>query len=265
MALRLTIASSLEEPEVFLFLPAVMVGCRESSYQSYLIEHCQLLNRVQREERQRISDELLGLKLTGGSCLSSLCYKELLALLKEYDVQWVKAAKIRARVRWAEEDETSSSYFCRLERKRAADRLIFSVDGLPRPTSTSLEFHEAFRAFYQELFTSTRSFSSDREEMINNISKSLSPDERNLCEWPLSGEECLSALKSMVRGSSYGIDGFPMEFYLAFWDILREDLVALLNHPHCFWYMSPSQCSGLISLTSLVSGLKELNGGLSFS
>ena len=253
VALRLKIASfwsSWRNQKFFFSSPLSWWDVGKAHIKAICIEHCQLLNKVKREERQRISDELLGLKsyVDRGQLSYLSRYKELLALVKEYDAQRARAAKIRARVRWAEEGETSSSYFCRLERKRAADRLIYSVDVLPRPTSTSLESLEAFREFYQELFTSTRTFSSDREEMIDNISKSLSPDERDLCEGPLSGEECLTALKGMVRGSSPGIDGFPMEFYVAFWDILGEDLVAVLNHAHCCGYMSPSQCRGLITL-----------------
>lgn len=170
-----------------------------------------------------------------------------MAQLREYDADRAKAAKVGARVKWAEEGETSS-YFCKLQRKRAADRLINSVDDLPRPTSTSLESLEAFRVFYEDLFTSARTFSSDREEMLSNISMCLSSDERDLCEGPLTVEECRSALKGMVRGSSPGINGFPMEFYITFWEILGEDLVTVLNYAYDVGRMSPSQCRGLITL-----------------
>ena len=144
--------------------------------------------------------------------------------------------------------ETSSRYFCQLERKRASDRLIHSVDTPAGPTSCSVESLQAFRVFYEELFSSERTFSSDRDEMVERLSGVLSSDERDSCEGPLSRDECLAALKGMIRGSSPGVDGFPMEFYLTFWDVLGEDLVSTLNSCYELGQMSPSQCRGLITL-----------------
>ena len=60
--------------------------------------------------------------------------------------------------------------------------------------------------------------------------------------------ECLDALRGMIRGSAPGVDGFPMEFFLAFWDTLGRDLVSVLNCSHELGHMSPSQCRGLITL-----------------
>ena len=81
-----------------------------------------------------------------------------------------------------------------------------------------------------------------------NLSNCLSAYEREACEGLLTMKECLAALKGMVRGSAPGVDGFPMEFYLAFWDILGRDLVSVLNFAHELGHMSPSQCRGLITL-----------------
>lgn len=147
-----------------------------------------------------------------------------------------------------EEGETSSSYFCKLERKRAADRLVHTIDTGSSYSTTSLESLEAFRSYYEGLFSSARTFPSDREEMLANISRVLSSEEREVCEGPLTKKECGTALKGMVRGSSPGIDGFPMEFYIAFWDTVGGDLVEILNHAYSSGHMSPSQCRGLITL-----------------
>ena len=138
-------------------------------------------------------------------------------------------------MKWAEEGETSSAYFCRLERKRAADRFIYSVDTPSGSTCTSVASLKAFRDFYADLFTSSRTFASDREEMINNLSNCLSADEREACEGLLTMKECLVALRGMVRGSAPGVDGFPMEFYLDFWDSRAGAYV-------------PFPCHGLITL-----------------
>ena len=71
-------------------------------------------------------------------------YREPLAQQRDFDRQRAKAASVRARVKWAEEGET---YFCRLERKRAADRFIYSVDTPSGSTCTSVASLKAFRDF----------------------------------------------------------------------------------------------------------------------
>ena len=74
-------------------------------------------------------------------------YRELLSQQRDFDRQRAKAASVRARVKWAEEGETSSVYFCRLERKRAAERFIYSVDTPSGSTCTSVASLKAFRDF----------------------------------------------------------------------------------------------------------------------
>ena len=118
-----------------------------------------------------------------------LRYKELLTLLKEYDAQWANAAKIRARVRWADALPISVDW-------SASELLIGSftlwMSSLALPPlcwSLSRLFVHSIRSYSPR--ASTKTFSSDREEMVNNISKSLFPDEQDLCEGALSDEGCL--------------------------------------------------------------------------
>lgn len=126
--------------------------------------------------------------------------------------------------------------------------VLFTLWPPLRPIRSSVDSLKAFQDFYSELFSSTRTFATDQEEMVSNLSKHLSAGKREACEGLLAVEECRVPLKGMVKGSAPGVDGFPMEFYLAFWDILGQDLVAVLNYAYEQGHMSPSQCRGLITL-----------------
>ena len=82
--------------------------------------------------------------------------------------------------------------------------------------------------------------------MLSKLSRCLSNIERASCEGLLSLEECFAALSGMARGKTPGSDGFPMEFYLRFWQSLGADLVRVLNVAFETGQLSTSQRRGLI-------------------
>ena len=43
------------------------------------------------------------------------------------DIEVASGAQVRARARWVEEGETSSAFFLRLEKKRAADQSVAAL------------------------------------------------------------------------------------------------------------------------------------------
>ena len=47
---------------------------------------------------------------------------------------------------------------------------------------------------------------------------------------PFEDKELFQALKSMEENKSRGIDEIPMQFYLTFWPILKEDFTEIVNY-----------------------------------
>ena len=76
----------------------------------------------------------------------------------------------------------------------------------------------------------------------------LSQDQCNEVEGVLTLDECWAALKSMGTGKSPGEDGFTVEFYRCFFDILGNDLLNSLNAAYQNGEMSISQRRGVITL-----------------
>ena len=64
---------------------------------------------------------------------------------------------------------------------------------------------------------------------LDCLSLSLSVDDAASCDGPLLPNEAHAALLGMAKGKSPGSDGLPSEFYVAFWDLLGEDLVNVFN------------------------------------
>ena len=84
--------------------------------------------------------------------------------------------------------------------------------------------------FHQDLFSEKEVDLEAQDWFLNQLSMSLDEQEQALCEGLLTVEECREALKGMDTGKSPGIDGLTAEFYLAFWAVLGNDPVEVLNY-----------------------------------
>ena len=160
-----------------------------------------------------------------------------------------RGAQVRARARWVEEGETSSAFFFRLEKKRAADRSVAAlrmIDG--SVVSRNDDLCRVFSSFSETLFTAEATDRVIDNSLLSNVSSTLPSTQADLCDGPLSSDECFVALNGMARGKSPGSYGLPMEFYVKFWPILGTDLVDVLNSCYLSGVMFLTQRRGLISL-----------------
>ena len=65
---------------------------------------------------------------------------------------------------------------------------------------------------------------------------------------PITMDELYLALKSMKQASAPGIDGLTVKFYLHFWDLVKEPLLASYNFSYSSGRLAVSQRRGLIKL-----------------
>ena len=182
------------------------------------------------------------------SCLGP--YHSALSELASLDSEAARGAQVRARVRWVEEGEISSSYFFRLEKKRSADRWISALresDG--SIVSSPADLCHALSSFYLGLFSASDTDSCAQSALLGNLSSVLPGDQAALCEGHLSVAEVFSALLGMAKRKAPGLDGLPVEFYVRFWDVLGSDLVSVLNSCLDSGSLALSQRRGIISLS----------------
>ena len=188
--------------------------------------------RASRDLLVRLSDHLKT-RFDEGLVSAYEPYRSTLSRLAELDLAAAKGAQVRSRIRWVEEGETSSSYFCQLEKKRSVDRWISAIrNPSGRIVSDPHELCDSFSAFYADLFTASPVDSLAQQSLLSNLSAAFSRDQADLCEGYLGVEECREALMGMARNKASGSDGLLMEFYVKFWEVIGSDLVTVLNS--CF-------------------------------
>ena len=168
--------------------------------------------------------------------------------LRDIALYKARGAQVRARCQWAEEGETSSSYFLSLESKHHARQTMYLI----RDPATGLVRHDPFeilglwRSYYNNLFTAQVCDPIAQDTMLSQLTHRLSQAERASCEGCLTVDECSAALLGMCHGKTPGSDGLPMEFYRVFWQSLSADLVRVLIAAFEAGQLSTSQRRGLI-------------------
>ena len=160
-----------------------------------------------------------------------------------------KGSQIRSRVRWAEEGETSSSFFFRLEKKRGSGSWISAIRNREDViVSKRDEICSAWRSFYLDLFNVGEIDTNIAACLLDKLYSFLSPEQSALCDGPLSVAEVLTALNGMSKNKTPGSDGLPAEFYIKLWHIIGSELTEVFNKAYHLDSLSETQKLGLITL-----------------
>ena len=76
----------------------------------------------------------------------------------------------------------------------------------------------------------------------------LSADEQTICESRLTLKEIYEALSNLPSNKAPGNDGLSGEFYLVFFDLLGNEVLASLNHSYQPGVLSNSQRQAVVTL-----------------
>lgn len=152
--------------------------------------------------------------------------KEIQLKIDQIYIELAKGAFVRSRAKWLEEGETNPNYFFALEKRNGQRKSLnmLSING-SNCTDQKLISDSVF-SFYSSLYKSEcNNFSC--EIFIDKIKifiATIDEDLKKTCDAKLTKEEIKTALFSMKKGRSPGIDGLSVEFYIHLWDIIQEPL-----------------------------------------
>ena len=161
-------------------------------------------------------------------------YEKVLSKIADDDKVKARDARVRSRIRCAEEGEASTRFFLCVEKQCGAKGCIAAMRRPDGVLATDIApICSSWVNFYSNLFYACVVDMSAQYKLVSNLSPCLTDEECNLCEGLLS-----------LSGS----DGFPKEFYKTFWHILGQDLVDVYNNAISTGCLSVSQCTALITL-----------------
>ena len=134
-----------------------------------------------------------------------------------------------SKCRWVEEGERPTKYFFNLEKKNYNKKTITELHGEDGTTiKNERQILDSIKEYYSQLHKTVhnleqKDFDSFTEPLT--IPK-LTSEDREKMEGPLSLEECRKVLDTFKSDKTPGEDGFTVEFYKTFFDLIGQDLVA---------------------------------------
>lgn len=156
-------------------------------------------------------------------------------------------------MKWAEEGEKPTRYFCNLESRNYVNKIIPKVVKEDGSTITKQEdILNEVRNFYKQLYGS---FNDNAEQdleiqnLLNSISTNpkLNEGDKVRLEGELSEEEILAVLKKMKNNKSPGSDGFTVEFFKNFYNDLKCFIRNAINEGYREGKLSITQRQGIIT------------------
>ena len=161
---------------------------------------------------------------------------------------------LRSKMRWLEHGEKPTKYFFNMERRNYTKKTITELIVAGGTTiSNDDDILEEIRGFYENLYKSdlredsTSLFQGFTENLRTELPK-LSGDQKDLLEGKLTLEECRRALMCLRCGKSPGEDGFFVEFYQFFFELLGQEFLDGINASYDDNDLSVSQRRGVITL-----------------
>ena len=163
-------------------------------------------------------------------------------------------AIFRTRMKYYDEGEKASKYFLNLQKRNFNKKVVnkLSING-SLVTNPSEILKEQVK-FYEQLYTSNLGKETEdivvKESFFNESERvaKLTEIDRKSCEGLITAAELRECLKTFSRNKTPGMDGFPFEFYLTFWDVIESLLINCFNFSYESGEMSITQRQGVITL-----------------
>ena len=165
-----------------------------------------------------------------------------------------QGALLRSKSQWHEQGEKSSKFFLNLEKKNSINntvkKLLIQKDSQDTEIVDRNQILDNLHDFYSNLFQRKSSKNLEQcEQFLTDINvPSISVDQKESCEHDISIDELKESLFGMHKKKSPGNDGLTSEFYIEFWDHIKNTFFESVKFSFQVGFLSTSQRQAIIKL-----------------
>ena len=173
-------------------------------------------------------------------------YTEIAEKITELEQDQVAGSLFRSRCQWARLGERNSKYFFNLEKRNYNNKTMFAIfDDKGNICKNQKYILQQQQKFYQTLYTSDPDVNFN---LRNHTGIGITQQQKEYLDRPLNIQELHQSLMSMQNGKVPGIDGLGKEFYVHFWEELKDILWETYGQILTEGKLNPSARMGIISL-----------------
>jgi hypothetical protein len=191
----------------------------------YKKEKKEILNILDLRDKKAEHTPLQADELNVKQCLNN----RLTQLLREEEIKWYQRAKVKELL----EGDSNTKYFQLVANGKRRKTQNFQLQHEDKTREGDQALKEHITSYYKDLFGAPAPSSFSLDELRVDDIEQVSQEENDLLARPFSEEEVWESVFQMEHNKSPGPDGFPAEFYQACWEIIKNDLMALLSEFHC--------------------------------
>lgn len=127
----------------------------------------------------------------------------------------------RLRYKHFEHNDKSGKYLAsQLKRNKEKSYITTIKDSTRNITNDPQTINKTFRQYCSDLYNKEQNFAEIENFLIGITLPSLTKDQADILDTPLTPTEYEKTLKIMSNNKAPGIEGFPTEFYKHFWQII---------------------------------------------
>ena len=104
---------------------------------------------------------------------------------------------------------------------------LLTEDG--RLVNTQEEILKETTNFYQRLYTSETTDDLAQDYLLNNLTQTLTDEDRDTVEGEITLDELFTAIKSFANDNSPGCDGLTADLYQTFFNVIGKDLAEVIS------------------------------------
>ena len=202
---------------------------------------------------RRIRDHGLNFELSEDE---SLAFKNLEEWEFREEIFW----KQKSRIDWLQEGDRNTAFFHNSVKARRFGNTLSSLVLTDGTQISSCEgISRAAVNYFSDLFTrEDPSAGPEQQDILDCIPHLVSPEMNAILLSPILLPELEKVVFNMKKGKAPGPDGFPIEFFQEFWEIIKYDLLDVVQESYSNKQMLKSLNSTFLVLIPKKEGANQL-------